>query len=92
MTKIKKGSVGDKTLYAKWEKKTYVVKFNNGKLCNLATFNLNISGGADIGGSESSSETGEGGDGCGSAIAAGVALPVIALSCVAIIKKKKERK
>ena len=69
---------------------TYVVKFNNGKLCNLATFNLNISGGADIEGAESSSETGEGGDGCGSAIAAGVALPVIALSCVAIIKKKKE--
>ncbi len=69
---------------------TYVVKFNNGKLCDLVTLKLNVSGGTGLDGSESSSETGESGDGCGSAIAAGIALPVAILSCVAIIKKKKE--
>ena len=67
---------------------TYVVKFLNNKTCELVTLNLNVGGGLD--GSESSSETGEGGDGCGSAIAAGITLPVVILSCVAIIKKKKE--
>ena len=67
---------------------TYVVKFLNNKTCELVTLNLNVGGGLD--GSESSSETGEGGDGCGSAIAAGITLPVAILSCVAIIKKKKE--
>ena len=69
---------------------TYVVKFNNGRLCDLVTLKLNVSGGTGLDGSESSSETGESGDGCGSAIAAGIALPVAILSCVAIIKKKKE--
>ncbi len=67
---------------------TYVVKFLNNKTCELVTLNLNVGGGLD--GSESSSETGDGGDGCGSAIAAGITLPVAILSCVAIIKKKKE--
>ena len=72
---------------------TYFVKFNNGKTCDLVTLNLNV-GGAGAGfvdGSESSSESGDvGGDGCDSTLAAGVALPIVAFSCVAIIKKKKE--
>ena len=73
---------------------TYVVKFNNGKTCDLVTLNLNVGGvaadGSGVDGSESSSETGEGGDGCGSAIAVGAVLPIAIVSCVAIIKKKKE--
>ncbi len=73
---------------------TYVVKFNNGKTCDLVTLNLNVggvgAGGSGVDGSESSSETGEGGDGCGSAIAVGAVLPIAIVSCVAIIKKKKE--
>ena len=73
---------------------TYVVKFNNGKTCDLVTLNLHVGGVAAgdsvVDGSESSSETGEGGDGCGSAIAVGAVLPIAIVSCVAIIKKKKE--
>ena len=72
---------------------TYFVKFNNGKSCELITYNLNV-GGANSGladGSESSSESGYAeDDGCNSVISAGIVLPVTVISCVAIIKKKKE--
>lgn len=66
---------------------TYVVKFNNGKTCDLVTLNLNVGGSVD--GSESSSETGEGGDGCGSAIAAGFVLPITVFAGAILSKKKK---
>ena len=72
---------------------TYFVKFNNGKSCELITYNLNV-GGANSGfadGSESSSESGYAeDDGCNSVISVGIVLPVTVISCVAITKKKKE--
>ena len=68
---------------------TYVAKFLNNKTCDLVTLNLNV-GGSGLGGSESSSETGEGGDGCGSAIVVGAVLPITAFAGAILIKKKKE--
>ena len=70
---------------------TYVVKFTNGKTCELTTLTFNIpfdAGCAD--GSESSSESGEVEDGCKSSIAVGVALPISILAGAVLIKKKKE--
>lgn len=70
---------------------TYLVKFTNGKTCDLVTLNLNVSGSAGaMDGSESSSETGEVGDGCGGVITAGFALPIALAVGVVFIKKKKE--
>jgi hypothetical protein len=66
---------------------TYVVKLLNNKTCDLVTLNLNVGGSVD--GSESSSETGEGGDGCGSAIAAGFVLPITVFAGAILSKKKK---
>ena len=68
---------------------TYVVKFLNNSTCDLVTFNLNVSGSSVVG-SESSSDMGEGGDGCGSAITTVVVLPLIAFGGAILIKKKRE--
>ena len=70
---------------------TYVAKLLNGTVCELVTLKVNIGGeGGCADGSESSSETGEGEDGCGSAIASAIALPIAVLAGAVIIKKKKE--
>ena len=72
---------------------TYLVKFSNSKTCELVTFKFNI--GSDVGcadGSESSSESGSDSEelGCGSAITAGIALPIIIFAGAILSKKKKE--
>ena len=70
---------------------TYLVKFNNGNICELVTLNLSIGSGAGCAdGSESSSDSDYEDDGCGSVIAVGVALPIVAFAGAVLVKKKRE--
>lgn len=72
---------------------TFVAKFINNNTCDLITLNLNVGG--DSAGCadalESSVASGESEErGCGSAICAGIALPIVLFAGAVIIKKKED--